>query len=309
MRTTFPRRSFPCLISSLPQKQLFAAFVFILSWGAISSQAATIEVPDGGNLQAAINAANFGDTIILTAGGTYRAPGQQIPFMLPAKSGGTGTAADYITITTSNLHMLPSGRVSVADRVNMAKIVAIGGRGAFQIAVNAKYWKLVGLEITNESSGAEAEHVQDLIGSSDGGYGRNSKPAHFIIDRCYIHPQEDGLPTSDPNHNFRTVSHAIALNVEDLTIKNSRLSGFFGAYRHNPSIAIDSECIAYSTGPGPLLVDNNYLDAWYAAILTGGADTDTDNYGTIVSAASNGVFTISVSGGTAPGSGRHDCRG
>ncbi len=183
----------------------------------------------------------------------------------------------------------------------MAKILAVGGRGAFQIGPNAKYWKLVGLEITNSSSGTQPEHVQDLIGSSDGGYNRNSKPAHFIIDRCYIHPQEDGLPPSDPNYNYRTASHGVALNVADLTIKNSRLSGFFGAYRSDPSIAIDSQAIAYSSGPGPLVVDNNYLDSWYCSILTGGADTDSDNYGTIAGAdIVTPRSTISISGGTAP---------
>ena len=72
MRITFPRRSFSCLISSPSQKQLLAALVIILSWGAISSQASTIVVPNGGDLQAAINAANFGDTIILAAGGGHR---------------------------------------------------------------------------------------------------------------------------------------------------------------------------------------------------------------------------------------------
>ncbi|MGH9906374.1 MAG: hypothetical protein ACRD8U_12425, partial [Pyrinomonadaceae bacterium] len=195
------RKSVSNVVNSLSKKLFFSALLIILTGGTISSKAATIVVPNGGNLQAAINAANFGDTIILAAGGTYTAPGRQVAFNLPLKSGGTGTAADYITITTSNLANLPTGRVSPSDRVNMAKIVAIGGRGAFQIMPNARHWKLVGLEITNSSSGTEAEHVQDLLGSADSGFRRSSKPAHFIIDRCYIHPQEDGLPTTDPNYN------------------------------------------------------------------------------------------------------------
>ena len=158
-----------------------------------AASAATIVVPAGGDLQAAINSANFGDTIVLQAGASYTAPGQQVSYNLPLKSGGTGTAADYITITTSNLSALPVGRVSAADKVNMDRIVALGGRGAFQVMPNAKYWRLQGLEITNSSSGTGPEHVVDLIGSVDAAYSRTTKPAHFIVDRCYIHPQEDGL--------------------------------------------------------------------------------------------------------------------
>src|ERR1051325_8058077 len=63
-----------------------------------ASSAATIVVPSGGDLQAAINSASFGDTIVLQAGASYTAPGQQVSFNLPLKSGGTGTSADYITI-------------------------------------------------------------------------------------------------------------------------------------------------------------------------------------------------------------------
>ena len=148
-----------------------------------ASSAATIVVPAGGDLQAAINSASFGDTIVLQAGASYTAPGQQVSFNLTLKSGGTGTSADYITITTSNLPSLPVGRVSSADKVNMARIVALGGRGAFQVMPNAKYWRLQGLEITNSSSGTGPEHEVDLIGTVDAAYSRTTKPAHYILDR------------------------------------------------------------------------------------------------------------------------------
>src|ERR1700752_5412482 len=196
-----PKSNNLTFISSRTYTRLLAALVILVSSGFVSLKAATLVVPAGGDLQAAINVANFGDTIVLQAGASYVAPGGQVAYSLPLKSGGTGTAADYITITTSNFASLPSGRVSASDKVNMAKIVALGGRGAFQVGPNAKYWKLVGLEITNSSSGTPGEHVQDLIGSAEAVYSRDSKPAHFIVDRCYLHPQEDGLPTSDPNYN------------------------------------------------------------------------------------------------------------
>jgi hypothetical protein len=267
-----------------------------------ATSAATIIVPAGGDLQAAINSASFGDTIVLQSGASYTAPGQQVSFNLPLKSGGTGTSADYITITSSNLASLPAGRVSSADKVNMARIVALGGRGAFQVMPNAKYWRLQGLEITNSSSGTGAEHVVDLIGSVDAAYSRTTKPAHFIVDRCYIHPQEDGLLPTDPNYNFRTVSHGVTLNVADLTISNCRISGIFGVYRHDHTIKIDSEAVPYSSGPGAVLIDNNYLEAWYAPILTGGRDMDSDNFGVVASspAPTTLSFAITLQGGSLP---------
>src|SRR5437868_3379350 len=55
------------------------------------SAGATINVPAGGDLQAALNSANPGDTILLAAGATYTGS-----FKLPVKSG-----SSFITIRTS----------------------------------------------------------------------------------------------------------------------------------------------------------------------------------------------------------------
>src|SRR5258705_7231531 len=74
------------------------ASIILVMVMASASHATTIVVPGGGDLQAALNVAQFGDTIILQAGATFSAPSasQGQAFVLPAKSGGTGTAADYI---------------------------------------------------------------------------------------------------------------------------------------------------------------------------------------------------------------------
>src|SRR5687767_15014233 len=60
-----------------------------------------VSVPAGASLQAAVNAALPGDTLVLQAGASYTGPVE-----LPAKSG-TG----WITITTSAQASLPAGRV------------------------------------------------------------------------------------------------------------------------------------------------------------------------------------------------------
>ncbi|HEX8773145.1 MAG TPA: hypothetical protein VF735_06030, partial [Pyrinomonadaceae bacterium] len=93
------------LRSSLRFAIVFSAFL-LTSLGIIgTTSAATVVVPAGGNLQAALNAANPGDTIILEAGASYTGP-----FTLPAKP----PSSDFITIQSSALDKLPSASLRVS---------------------------------------------------------------------------------------------------------------------------------------------------------------------------------------------------
>src|SRR6266850_5214714 len=86
-------------------------------------QPRTIVVPVGGDLQAAINRAVRGDTIVLQVG-TYNTSTPDTGFLLPAKAG-TFNGSNYITIQTANLNSLPSARVSPADLANMPSLVVM----------------------------------------------------------------------------------------------------------------------------------------------------------------------------------------
>ncbi|MGH9961080.1 MAG: hypothetical protein ACREBC_28830, partial [Pyrinomonadaceae bacterium] len=67
------------------------------------SQAGTLtKVPANGDLQAALNSAKCGETIVVEAGATYVAPPQQ-SFILANKPQCPQTRAEFITITTSDL--------------------------------------------------------------------------------------------------------------------------------------------------------------------------------------------------------------
>src|SRR5215510_10364010 len=76
-----------------------------------------INVPAGADFQAALNKAEFGDTIVLQAGATYQT---KSGFTLPYKGPGTGTDADYITIQTSNI----AGIAAANERLDPAKQAA-----------------------------------------------------------------------------------------------------------------------------------------------------------------------------------------
>ena len=115
-----------------------------------STQGGTlIEVGARGNFQAALNTAQCGDTIVLQAGATYQASGSDKGFVFPAKN-----CSSYITVQTSNLAGLPADgqRVQMSDAAAMAKIVpsVVGGNthAAMTFVANAKFWKLIGVEVT-----------------------------------------------------------------------------------------------------------------------------------------------------------------
>src|ERR1043166_6922409 len=94
-----------------PRKKYAFPFFLILFISASPTLAATLVVPSGGDLQAAINNAAPGDTIILDAGATYRGP-----FTLPKKTGDL-----YITIQSSRAAEI-TGRVSPSQSNLLAQI-------------------------------------------------------------------------------------------------------------------------------------------------------------------------------------------
>src|SRR4029453_6928837 len=116
-----PNRRF-LFIKTCISVSFIVVVIFLLSNVA---NAATIVVPVGGDLQAAINAAQYGDTIVLQAGVTYESSGASLDFAyaLNYKGPGTNTDADYITIQSSAAASLPEGgRVSPANAPMMARV-------------------------------------------------------------------------------------------------------------------------------------------------------------------------------------------
>jgi len=213
--------------------------------GSTTTGGSVIAVPAGGNLQAAINAAQPGDTITLAAGAVYAGS-----FSLPAKTG-----SSYITIrsSTSDSQLPADGvRVHPQDAPRLAKVQGgFAGMAAFITAPGAHHYRLQFLEIVNTYANTDIIKLgaQDATQTSLVGIAHD-----LLVDRCYIH--------GDPVNGQK---RGIALNSAATTIVNSYISNIKSADG-------DAQAIMGSNGPGPYLIANNYLEASGENIMFGGAD-------------------------------------
>jgi hypothetical protein len=225
---------FPCLA-------VLCSFAVL---SAARAHADTLTVNAGGNLQAAIDAAQPGDTIVLQPGATYVGN-----FVLPVKSG-----TSWITIRTAHGAGLPpaGARVTPAHAPLLAKIRSSNTAAALRTAPGAHHWRLLLLEFQ-----ANHEGYGDIIQVGDGSSAQH-QPAHvphsIELDRLYIHG--DALMGQ---------KRAVALNGAGVIIRNSYISDI-------KAVGIDTQAIGGWNGPGPFRIENNYLEASGENILLGGAD-------------------------------------
>ncbi|HEY0725116.1 MAG TPA: Ig-like domain-containing protein, partial [Pyrinomonadaceae bacterium] len=266
-------------------KSIFITLVSLFSlFTATAVNASTIVVPAGGDLQAAIDAAHFGDTIILQANATYNPRGDS--FVLPNKGLGTGTDADYITIQTSGLANIAAAGQRIAPQTHassMARLVGATGYPVLVTSVGAHHYKFIGIEIT--TTGNPAIYTPDLV--NFGSYfSRQERISthHFVFDRTFIHTAEISGSNLFPSTLERTSGRGIAAGVTEMWIINSYIAGFAGKYPSatpNAGQNIDSYGVYADAGPGPLHINNNYIEAQFNNVFIGGAGMTTTNVATV----------------------------
>ena len=210
-----------------------------------TSPATTIDVPAGGDLQAALNQVQRGGTIRLAAGATYTGN-----FRLPAKSGTT-----FILITT-NTSLPPAGtRIDPSYRTRLATIKSPNGASALSTAAGASYYRFVGV-----SFGANVDGAGEVIA-----LGRHDQttlaevPHHLEFDRVLI--------TGDAALGQK---RGIAVNAAHVTIANSDIRDIKDADQ-------ESQAICGWNTPGPVTIRNNYLEAAGENIMFGGAHLNIPN--------------------------------
>jgi Right handed beta helix region len=197
------------------------------------------------SVQAAINAAELGDTIVVHAGATFTGN-----FVLPQKKG-TGE----IVIQSSRLSELPEGvRVNPSQSALFAKLQTSNSDPVIKTEAGAHHYRFQGIEVSTTTAKVT---VYDLIRFGEGRREQktlDSVPHHLVVDRCYIH----GFDTQD-------VQRGVSLNSAETTVSNSYISDIHG-------VGYDTQAVAGWNGPGPFHIINNYLEAAGENVMFGGAD-------------------------------------
>jgi hypothetical protein len=210
-------------------------------------------------VQAAIDAAQPGDTILLRAGETFVGH-----IRLPAKHNPSGA---FITIRSdapdsalpqAGTRLVPHGSPGGnTDRAALARLVGRGGawRTTPVIATEpgASHYRFQFVDI----DGVAQEGWETLVQLGDSGWAQSSSssvPHAITLDRVFVH----GHPTKGQKR-------CIALDGRDLDVLNSYVAGC-------ASVDFDSQAIAGLNGPGPLRIVNNYLEATGENVMFGGAD-------------------------------------
>jgi len=232
-----PVASDPDIAQELPKEYLDTTFA--------APSGATIAVPEGGDLQAAINMAQPGDTITLAAGATYAGT-----ITLPKKTGD-----GWIVIRTSTPDgelPAPGTRVSPSNAPLMAKITAPAGLPAIQTEAGAHHYRIIGLEIAPISNMVD---VYTLVALGDTGQtSLDAVPHHIVLDRLYVH----GFPD-------RYLKRGVELNSAHTAVIDSHVSDCHAEGQ-------DAQAIAGFNGPGPFKIENNYLEGSGENVMFGGAD-------------------------------------
>src|SRR5262245_15634400 len=232
------------------QRGWITAAALALCAAAPDVSAATRSVAAGGDLQAALDAAQPGDVIELQAGATFLGN-----FVLPVKAGST-----YVTIRSSEQDSALPGanvRISPAFSARLSRIQSPNSAPALTTAPGAHHYRLMFLEF-----GPNAGGFSEIIRLGDGSSAQTTialVPHGLILDRVYVH----GDPVSGQKRG-------IALNSASTSILNSYIADI-------KSVGQDSQAIAGWNGPGPYTIVNNYLEGAGENFLIGGADPSIPN--------------------------------
>ena len=225
--------------------RMLAAVAAMVAAGAGAARAEVIRVGAGGSLQAALDAARPGDTILLAAGREFVGN-----FTLPVKGGG-----DPITIRSDAADDRlpgPGQRVTPAHAPLLARIRSANAAQALRTAPGTRGWRLQYLEFR-----ANLDGFGDIIALGDGSRSQNTLaevPQDIVLSHVYVH-----------GDRWEGQKRCIALNAANVTIRDSHISDC-------KTVGQDAQAIGGWNGPGPYVIENNYIEGAGENVLFGGSD-------------------------------------
>jgi hypothetical protein len=200
----------------------------------------TLRVNAGENLQAALDRAQPGDTVLLAPGATFVGN-----FVLPRKAG-----SEYITIRTDvAAGAVLQERIGPDDSGTLARLRSGNVGPALETAPGAHHWRIEDLEFLANAGG-----IGEIIRLGRGSQHAGEVPHDLVLQRLLIR--------GDPANGQK---RGIALNSASTVVRGSYIAGIGVPGQ-------DSQAVCGWNGPGPFLIENNYLEAAAENVMFGGAD-------------------------------------
>jgi hypothetical protein len=214
-------------------------------------------VPIGGDLQVALDTATPGTTIELAQGATYTGN-----FILRNKAG--AAPVRMRTFGMSVVVLPPGVRITMAE-TRLAKLAC---RDCFYPTLRADPGThdvtIIAVQFVGYTPApgrvGPATPDRDLVqfGLTLEGVDWYTTPAQILSNLTFDRVQCTASPTAG--------GHRCALlDGRNLRVINSDCRGFWEVGR-------DSQCIAVTQGPGPYVIENNYLEAGAENVIFGGTD-------------------------------------
>ena len=211
------------------------------------------------SLQSAVDAAKFGDVVVLQAGTTYVGT-----IKLPLRSSGTPAYTYIISSEAPELggSALPAAGTRVTSNAGMAAIAApdiAGGPGCVYVGSGGvSYFRFIGIEMT--SVNLATHQTQILFSCDDSTYDTLADiPHHLIVDRCFAHPFDMTGATT----KLGQIHRAFGANANHFACIDSRIENIY-------EIGQDTQAINAITSQGPFLIRNCYLEAAGETVMFGG---------------------------------------
>jgi hypothetical protein len=223
-----------------------------------------IAVNAGGNVQAALNAANCGDTIELQAGATFVGP-----FTVPAKDCDN---KHWIILRTSSADSLlpaegqratpcyagiaslfgrPQYACNTPQRVMATVEMQGAGDGPFRLANGASFYRFIGLEVSRVAGIKSGGRLITDMGTAD----------HIVYDRMWLHGA-----TQDETHAGINLDGATNVAIVDSYFSDFHCVSLTGS-------CTDAQAISggvSNTQDGPFKIQDNFLEASGEAVMLGG---------------------------------------
>ncbi|MFN2567925.1 MAG: hypothetical protein ABR499_23290 [Gemmatimonadaceae bacterium] len=210
----------------------------------------THTVRAGESVQAALDAAQPGDAILLEAGASFVGN-----FTLPAKAG-SGWIVIRSAAADANLPPAET-RVTPSFAAVLPKLVSPNANAALRTAPGAHHYRVIGVELT-VASNVMVNYGIVVLGTPNQ-RSLDQVPHDIILDRVYVH-----------GHATLNTNRCVALNSAATAVIDSYLAECHAK-------GFDSQAICGWNGPGPFKIVNNYLEGAGENVMFGGADPSIPN--------------------------------